>query len=551
MISAVVLAAGTSSRMGRSKALEPLGGRPLLQHVIDSVKASAVGQVIVVLGHESDRVRREVPMDGATVVVNPDFREGMSTSLRAGIRELDPKAEAFFVLLGDQPLLAPASLDTLASRRAESGAKILIPTFAGRRGNPALIDRSLSAEVEAIKGDLGCRAIFGDHPNDIVEVPVNDPGVLLDVDTPEQLERIRTALAHGESLASVARYFDSPAHGPRRHEGVSREARSTRSQPNLNIVADELRNRGEPFVSAVVVRAVKPTSGKPGNKAIVRPGAAMIGWLGGSCVESAVLAESKAALRDGRPRLLRLSREASRQALEEGVVDYVMECHSGGAMDIYLEPHVPKPRLLVVGDSPVAAALTSFGQILGYHVIAVARHAEPDAFPDADEVIPEVGRLVEFASRDTYAVVATMGKYDASAVGALATSSIAYVGLVASRKRAAALFDELRGTGVPAEALDRVRSPAGLDIAGQTSEEVALSIMAEIIRERRAAAPARELPMAREAPVRPATLAVDPVCGMEVDPATELRAIHMSTTYYFCSEGCRARFLKSPDAFLA
>lgn len=547
MISAIVLAAGTSSRMGRAKALVPLGGRPLLHHVLRAVQASGVGQIVIVLGHDADRVRREIPSADATVVVNPDYASGMSTSLRVGLRALAPTAEAFFAVLADQPFVASATLDALIARRAEADAKIVIPVFRGVRGNPVLVDCSLTREVEAITGDQGCRAIFGNHPEEILEVPVNDPGVVLDMDTPEQLARVERAIHGGESLADLVTELVSVRDD---RPGAPRDPRPLRMRTDVTALAEELRRRGEPFVSAVVVRAVRPTSGKPGFKAIIRPDREVIGWLGGSCVESAVLAESIAALRDGRPRVLRLAREAGLRPPEEGVVEYVMECHSGGAMDIYLEPHVPKPRLLIVGDSPVATALTSLGRLLSYHVVAVAPRAGSEEFPDADEIVPDLARLGELAKGETYAVVATMGKYDASAVRALATSRASYVGLVASRKRASALFAELRGEGVPADAIDRIRSPAGLDLSARTPEEIALSILAEITRSRRASLPAPELPIAEPVPAVPAPPAIDPVCHMEVDVDTPLRATHRETTYYFCSESCLSRFLQTPDAFL-
>ena len=547
MISAIVLAAGTSSRMGRAKALEPLAGRSLLHHVLRNLEASQVGEIVVVLGHEADRVRRETPLADATVVVNPDYALGMSTSLRAGLRAIHSSAEAFFAVLADQPLVSPATLDVLIARREESNARILIPTYTGIRGNPVLLDHSLSGEVEAITGDQGCRAIFGDYADDILEVPVDDPGVLLDVDTPEQLARIESAIRDGETLADLVQEFMQPHH----HRPTAlRERSGMRPRTDVAALGEELRRRGEPFVTAVVVRTVRPTSGKPGYRAIIRADREVTGWLGGSCVESAVLTESMAALRDGRPRVVRLTREAGLRPPEEGVVEYVMECHSGGAMDIYLEPHVPKPKLLVVGDSPIAEALTSLGRLLSYHVVAVAPRAGPEEFPDADEVISDLGRLAELATSETYAVVATMGKYDASAVRGLATSRAVYVGLVASRKRAGALLAELRGEGVPSAALERVRSPAGLDVAAQTPEEIALSILAEITRTRRASSPVRDLPIVEPGPAGAVPIAIDPVCHMEVRIDTPLRATDRDTTYYFCSESCRTRFLESPEAFL-
>jgi xanthine dehydrogenase accessory factor len=536
--------------MGRAKALVPLAGRPLLDHVLSAVRRSRARDIVVVLGHDAERIRREVALDGARVVVNLRYAEGMSTSIRAGVRAAGPGSQAFLVVLGDQPLVAPATLDTLIDRWSATGAKILIPTFRGARGNPVLLDRSISSEIEKIAGDQGCRAIFPGHAGEIAEVEVDDPGVLIDVDTEEQVGRVQAALDRGESKEAIAAQL-----APSRvhlHGAHAPAADRAALQPTVDVlaIAHDLTARNEPFALATVVRIVKPASGRPGNKAIVRPDKEMLGWIGGSCAESVVLAESLASMRDGRPRLLRLARDVGAAPVPEGVVEYVMECHSGGTMDIYIEPHLPKPRLLIVGDSPVASALAAYGRLLGFRVAVVAPGGDRAAFPEADEFGTELEALGERALPGSYAVVATMGKYDETALRSLAGSRAEYVGLVASRKRAAAVLEELRKAGVPEDAVKRIRSPAGLDLSAETPEEIALSIIAEITKVRRAGP--KEIPVA---PVEPAPkaegTAIDPVCGMEVELTSPLRQRHEGTEYLFCSESCRTRFRKNPQKFLA
>ncbi|MFA5895665.1 MAG: NTP transferase domain-containing protein [Thermoplasmata archaeon] len=548
MISAIVLAAGISSRMGELKPLLRLSGRPLLAHALESVRRSRVGHVVVVLGAEADRVRREIPLDGATVVVNPEYADGMSTSLRVGLRSAPPDSEGYLIVLGDQPFVSPSTMNALIERRRRDGAKILVPTFRGRRGNPVLVDRSLGAELERVRGDIGCRALFGHHPDELAEVPVEDPGILLDIDTPEQLARIREAVNRGEALESLVEKAISEPAAVRAGEASQRRRSASLPRPDVLSLALELRARNEPFVLATVVRATRPTSGKPGHRALVRPNRDIVGWVGGSCTDSAVLKESMAALEDGRARLLRLTRDP-RRSQEEGVVEYYMECHSGGTMDIYLEPNLPRPKLLIVGESPIAEALSGMGRLLGYHVVLAAPKATRDAHPDADDVLDDLERLATAVGRDTSVVVATMGKYDETALRALASSPATYVGLVASRKRASVVLESLRKAGVAPDAVERIRSPAGLDLAAETPEEIALSILAEITQVRRTA-PIVEALRAEPAPSPVRASSLDVVCGMEVDPQTPLTALHAGTTYYFCSEGCRARFLESPDAFL-
>jgi len=547
-VSAIVLAAGASTRMGRAKALVLLAGRPLLAHVLSAVHRSRVRDIVVVLGHDAERIRREVAFDGARTVVNPRFAEGMSTSIRAGVRAAVQGSRAFLVVLGDQPLVDPATLDALIDRWSATGAKILIPTYRGARGNPVLLDRSLSSEIEKITGDQGCRAIFPGHAGEISEVEVDDPGVLIDVDTEDQVGRVQAALDRGESKEAIAAQI-----APSRvhlHGAQAPPADRAAMRPTVDVlaIAHDLTARNEPFALATVVRIVKPTSGRPGNKAVVRPDKGMLGWIGGSCAESVVLAESLASMRDGRPRLLRLARDVGAAPVPEGIVEYVMECHSGGAMDIYIEPHSPKPQLLIVGDSSVASALAAYGRLLGFRVAVVAPGGDRAAFPEADAFDTELGKIGDHAVPGSYAVVATMGKYDETALRSLAGSPAAYVGLVASRKRAAAVLEELREAGVPEDALKRIRSPAGLDLSAETPEEIALSIVAEITKVRRARS--KEIPV-EAVPSAPEGTMIDPVCGMEVETASPLRVRHEGKEYPFCSESCRTRFRKDPQKFLA
>ncbi|HYM40330.1 MAG TPA: NTP transferase domain-containing protein [Thermoplasmata archaeon] len=550
-VTAIVLAAGSSTRMGQPKPLLRIAGRPLLAQVLATVRKSQAAETVVVLGHEASRVRAEMPLKHVAVVVNPDYEAGMSTSLRSGVHAASRTSNAFLIVLGDQPYVASSTLDRLIASWHPNGPRILIPVFRGRRGNPVLLDRSLANELDTIHGDVGCRALFGNHADEILEVPVEDPAILVDLDTPEQVETLSNGLAAGRPIPELLQaLLPTPQEAREMGTGHGTERPRPSRHTDLQALAVDLDGRGEPYVVATVVRVTRPTSGKVGNRAIIRPGQDMRGWVGGSCTESAVRAESVAALRDGRPRLLRLSKEPNLRGHEEGVVEYTMECHSGGAMDIYLEPHVPKPQLLIVGDSPIAAALSSFGRLMEYHVTLVAPKATPDAFPDANDVRTDVNDLPIPGKGETFAVVATMGKYDEAALRALAPSRASYVGLVASRKRAAAVRDQLRKEGISEDALARIRNPAGLDLSAQSSEEIALSIMAEITKLRRQGG-AKEIPVLELAASPPTVDTVlDVVCGMMVDPATPLLADHGGKTYYFCSEVCRAQFRESPASFL-
>lgn len=523
-----------------------LGTEPILAHVLRSVGGSLVGETVLVLGYAADRVRPAVSLNGVRVVENPRFAEGMSGSLRAGVAALSPESEAFFVVLGDEPFVRSSTLDALIAARDRTHARIVLPVYQGVRGNPVLIDRSLANEVDELTGDRGCRALRLRHPEESVEVPVDDPGVVIDLDTPEDVARARRAIASGEPLEAVAEELVRTVHPLAPSASAPRPR--VRGTPDILGLVSELERRRESFCLAIVTRVEAPTSGKPGFKAVIREDGTIVGWVGGSCSRHALLSEARRALEEGAPRLLRL--RPGTQACPPpapGVVDRIMECQSGGSMDIYVEPHGPPPELVVVGDSPVAESLAALGRLVGYRVIVAGLELDPARFPDADEFVGDLGALPSKLDVESYAVVATMAQYDGMALEALVRSPARYVALVASRRRAGFLTEELRSHGVAAETIARIRNPAGLDVGARTPEEIAVSIMAEIIQVRRQ----RKAAPATEAAPAGVTVAVDPVCHMDVDPTTAaLHAVHAGATYYFCSEGCLRRFAANPAEFL-
>jgi molybdenum cofactor cytidylyltransferase len=187
MIVAILLAAGQATRFGRCKQLTPIGGQPLLGHVLGTLRRSRIDAIVVVLGAYADEIREQVDLAGVQVVLNPDFAEGMSSSIQAGLRALPAAAEAAMIVLADQPLVTTATLDTLIAAYRRAGGQVTLPTYHGLRGNPVIVDRALFPEVMELRGDTGCRALFGDHADSLVKVPVDDRGVVTDVDRPEDL----------------------------------------------------------------------------------------------------------------------------------------------------------------------------------------------------------------------------------------------------------------------------------------------------------------------------------------------------------------------------
>src|SRR5271156_2199493 len=242
--------------------------------------------------------------------------------------------------------------------------------------------------------------------------------------------------------------------------------------------ADELVLLGESFAIATVVRYEAPISGKPGDKAIIFPDGEIWGWIGGGCARPAVVKEALKALLDGRPRLVHISPTATEEA---GIVAYNMSCHSGGTLDIYIEPVLPKPHVLILGRSPVAVALAKLAAATNYAVTVAAPGAERENFPDAGLVQTGLDLSHLKIRAQNFIVVSTQGECDEEALEHALETGASYVAFVSSKAKAAKVLEYLRGQGVAEARLSQIRSPAGLDIRAASPEEIAVSILAEII----------------------------------------------------------------------
>ncbi len=333
-VSAIVLAAGMSTRMGTAKQLLRIGEKTLLEHVLDNLRGSQIDEIVVVLGGSAEMIRQQIPLDHVRIVVNETYREGMGTSIRTGLAAVDPQADAVLIVLADQPFVQSGTIDQLIRQYRDRRPQIVIPLYKGFRGNPVLLDRSVFPEIMSLTGDIGCRAIFGAHTENILKVPVEDMGILLDVDTQADFERLQS--------------------GPRR-------------------------------------------------------------------------------------------------------------------------------QLVIIGEDAVARALAQFGRLLGFSVTIVDPFLEVGDVPGADRVLHELDLTRLPTDRNTCIVVASRGRFDEEAVEQALDTDASYVALVAGKKRAREIQDSLKAKGLTDEKRCRLRAPAGLDIRAESPEEIALSVMAEIV----------------------------------------------------------------------
>ena len=314
-------------------------------------------------------------------------------------------------------------------------------------------------------------------------------------------------------------------------------------------IAGELLSAESPFAVAIVIRHEPPVSGKPGDKAIIRSDGQVWGWIGGGCVQPLVIREALNAMEEGSPRLVRISPSAESDP-EIGTVHYPMSCHGGGALEVYIEPVLPKPRILIFGRSPAAQSLAKLGKAVGYGIGVVAPKASQENFPDADFIGKEfLPSQIKNAS-ETYIVVATQGEHDEEALEQALSTNARYISFIASSAKAQKIIGFLAERGIPQEMLRRIKAPAGLQIGTSSSQEIAVSILAEIIQVKKSRPPQVTR---QEAPDlnTPPEITIDPVCGMTVDPAeSTLKSDYKGRLFHFCCSGCQQTFEREPEKYV-
>src|SRR5665213_578062 len=310
----------------------------------------------------------------------------------------------------------------------------------------------------------------------------------------------------------------------------------------------ELKKNNEPFAQAIVVRREGPSSSKAGDKAIVNKFGEIIGWIGGGCVKSIICKEAEDAMRTGKSRLVKIGKSIS-PSKQGGIMEYQMTCQSEGTVEIFVEPVLPEAHLLVIGKTAIAQALIRLSRVMGFRITTVAQDANLKTLEKVDELISEVSLANVTTSPSTFIVIATQGENDEKALEEALKQDRAYIGFIASKKKMASIRKYLHDAGFKQTEIDGIKSPAGIDINAKTPDEVAISILAEIIQLRntlqlKSSFKKFEVPEGKE--VNSSQYYINPVCGIPIDMNNPRHIIeYKEEKVYFC---CDAVSLYTSDA---
>lgn len=311
---------------------------------------------------------------------------------------------------------------------------------------------------------------------------------------------------------------------------------------------NQRRQQNELFATATVVWREAPSSGQVGNRAIINAQGEVWGWVGGGCTKGIVLKEASTAMHEGRPRLVRVSPEPDFTP-HLGIKEYKMTCQSGGSIDIFIEPVMPKTHLIIMGKSAIAQALAATAKLLDYRVTVMAMGVSDDTFAGVDEIKMAFSFAKTPVSKHTFVVVATQGEQDEMALKAALKASVPYLAFVASRKKRDSVFAFLTASGVDERELSAIKTPAGLDIKAKTPNEVAISILAEIIQTVRSEPKQPEL---LETLTGEDKFYINPVCQIPVDKTAPKHIVeYKGEKVYFCCDGCKVKFEAEPEKYMA
>lgn len=316
---------------------------------------------------------------------------------------------------------------------------------------------------------------------------------------------------------------------------------------------DQLKKKNEPFAIAQVVRREAPSSGKVGDKAVINKYGEIIGWIGGGCVKGIIVKEAEDAMRTGKARLVKIGKSLT-PVNQEGVTEYKMTCQSEGTVEVFIEPVLPKPHLVVIGSTAIARSLVKMAVIAGYRITGIAQDANLNTFEKVDELITHVNLSNVRTTMASFIVVVTQGEGDEKALSEALKKEYAYLGFVASRKKMASVKEYLESSGFDKTKINSIISPAGIDIHAKKPEEVAISILAQMIQIQNSASAVamfQKFEATKENGGKSPVYYINPVCGVPVDMNNPKHVVeYKGEKVYFCCDGCKVKFDAEPDKYM-
>jgi xanthine dehydrogenase accessory factor len=310
------------------------------------------------------------------------------------------------------------------------------------------------------------------------------------------------------------------------------------------------KKKFEPFASVTVISRKEPSSGKVGDKALVNQHGKIFGWIGGGCVQSIVCKEAVDAIQSSQARrvIIGLSNDQNTISSHSDIKTYKMTCQSEGSVEVFIEPYVPVQHLVIIGKTVIAKAMSRLAKASGYRVSVLATDTSLESFGQADELFNTYDLKLTHITAGSAILIATQGESDELALEQALKEDVAYIGFVASRKKKETVFSYLLDSGIPRERLDQVFSPAGIDINAKKPEEVAISILAQIIQVK--SGQSYESAKTNKAQVL-VQYYINPVCGVPVDKNNPKHVIeYQGEKVYFCCDGCKVSFEKEPAKYI-
>ena len=306
--------------------------------------------------------------------------------------------------------------------------------------------------------------------------------------------------------------------------------------------------QGEEFAVAQVIWREAPSSGKPGDKAIILKDGTMIGWIGGGCVKGIAIKEAHEAIRENKSRLVRINPDEVNGEEDSNHKTYRMTCHSGGTMELFIEPITPNPQLIIVGKSNIARALSKLAIAANLRVNVLSNDVHKEMFPGVNNIHDRVDFSKINIDKNTFIVVATQGEDDEESIRKALETSCNYVGFISSLRKSVKIKEYLEQTELSANRINELKTPVGMDINAKLPEEIAISILAEIVELFRD--PNRKVDQESDTVINDDTY-INPVCGVSVSKKDAKHVLEYGAhTVYFCCDGCKVSFDTEPEKYI-